>query len=148
MDIPDSVFEAVHDGMQGVMETGTGAYAKVPGIIVCGKTGTVENAYKGVKQKDHAFFAAFAPRDNPKIAIAVICENAGFGASSAGVAWDAHSRVASRGASIWRVTVAIRASSSQMSRSMMFATQPSSLSGWCRRFHSPAAYLLASAIVG
>jgi penicillin-binding protein 2 len=81
--IPDSVFEAVHDGMQGVMETGTGAYAKVPGIVVCGKTGTVENAYKGVKQKDHAFFAAFAPRDNPTIAIAVICENAGFGASSA-----------------------------------------------------------------
>jgi penicillin-binding protein 2 len=43
----------------------------------------VENAYKGVKQKDHAFFSAFAPRDNPQIAIAVICENAGFGASSA-----------------------------------------------------------------
>ena len=83
VDIPDSVFEAVHDGMQGVMETGTGKYAKVPGVIVCGKTGTVENSYKGVKQKDHAFFAAFAPRDNPKIAIAVICENAGFGANSA-----------------------------------------------------------------
>lgn len=83
MDIPDSVFEAVHDGMQGVMETGTGAYAKVPGVVVCGKTGTVENSYKGVKQKDHAFFAAFAPRENPQIAIAVICENAGFGANSA-----------------------------------------------------------------
>ena len=83
LDIPDSVFEAVHDGMQGVMETGTGFYAKVPDIVICGKTGTVENAYKGVKQKDHAFFAAFAPRENPKIAIAVICENAGFGASSA-----------------------------------------------------------------
>ena len=83
VDIPDSVFEAVHDGMQGVMETGTGSAAKVPGIVVCGKTGTVENAYRGVKQKDHAFFAAFAPRDNPTIAIAVICENAGFGASSA-----------------------------------------------------------------
>ena len=83
VNIPDSVFEAVHDGMQGVMETGTGRYAKVPGIVVCGKTGTVENAYKGVKQKDHALFVAFAPRDNPQIAIAVICENAGFGASSA-----------------------------------------------------------------
>jgi penicillin-binding protein 2 len=83
IDIPDSVFEAVHDGMQGVMETGTGQFAKVPGVVVCGKTGTVENSYKGVKQKDHAFFAAFAPRDNPKIAIAVICENAGFGATSA-----------------------------------------------------------------
>ena len=83
LDIPDSVFEAVHDGMQGVMDGGTGRYAQVPGIVVCGKTGTVENAYNGVKQKDHAFFAAFAPRDNPKIAIAVICENAGFGSTSA-----------------------------------------------------------------
>ena len=80
--IPDSVFEAVHDGMQGVMERGTGSAAKVPGIVVCGKTGTVENYYKGVKQKDHAFFGAFAPRENPRIAIAVICENAGYGASS------------------------------------------------------------------
>ncbi|MDQ6890245.1 MAG: penicillin-binding transpeptidase domain-containing protein, partial [Bacteroidota bacterium] len=76
-------FNAVHDGMQGVMERGTGAAAKVPGVTVCGKTGTVENYYKGVKQKSHAFFAAFAPRENPQIAIAVICENAGFGASSA-----------------------------------------------------------------
>jgi penicillin-binding protein 2 len=83
LSIPDSVFNAVHDGMQGVMETGTGSAAKVPGIVVCGKTGTVENYYKGVKQKSHAFFAAFAPRENPRIAIAVICENAGFGATSA-----------------------------------------------------------------
>ncbi|MEO8962201.1 MAG: penicillin-binding protein 2 [Ginsengibacter sp.] len=82
LNIPDSVFEAVADGMQGVMERGTGAAAKVPGIVVCGKTGTVENYYKGVKQKDHAFFAAFAPRNNPRIAIAVICENAGFGSTS------------------------------------------------------------------
>lgn len=82
LNIPDTVFEAVHDGMQAVMERGTGAAAKVPGITVCGKTGTVENYYKGVKQKDHAVFAAFAPRENPKIAIAVICENAGFGATS------------------------------------------------------------------
>jgi penicillin-binding protein 2 len=82
LNIPDSIFEAVADGMQGVMERGTGAAAKVPGIVVCGKTGTVENYYKGVKQKDHAFFAAFAPRENPRIAIAVICENAGFGANS------------------------------------------------------------------
>ena len=83
LSIPDTIFEAVHDGMQGVMETGTGSAAKVPGIVVCGKTGTVQNSYKGVKQKDHAFFAAFAPRENPRIAIAVICENAGMGANSA-----------------------------------------------------------------
>lgn len=82
LNIPDTVFEAVADGMEGVMERGTGVAAKVPGIVVCGKTGTVENYYKGVKQKDHAFFAAFAPRKNPRIAIAVICENAGFGANS------------------------------------------------------------------
>jgi penicillin-binding protein 2 len=80
--IPDSIFEAVYDGMEGVMERGTAAAAKVPGVVVCGKTGTVENYYKGVKQKDHAVFAAFAPRDDPKIAIAVICENAGFGSTS------------------------------------------------------------------
>jgi penicillin-binding protein 2 len=82
LSIPDTLFDAVHDGMQGVMETGTGSAAKVPGIVVCGKTGTVENYYKGVKQKSHAFFAAFAPRENPRIAIAVICENAGMGANS------------------------------------------------------------------
>lgn len=83
LDIPDTVFNIVHDGMQGVMEYGTGAAVRVPGIIVCGKTGTVENYYRGEKQKDHAFFGAFAPRDNPRIAIAVMCENAGFGSQSA-----------------------------------------------------------------
>ena len=82
LNIPDSIFDAVADGMQGVMERGTGAAAKVPGIVVCGKTGTAENYYKGIKQKDHALFAAFAPRENPRIAIAVICENAGFGSNS------------------------------------------------------------------
>ena len=81
IDIPDTIFEAVHDGMQGVMETGTGRAAQVPGITICGKTGTAENAYKGVKQRDHSFFAAFAPRKNPKIAIMVMCQNAGFGAT-------------------------------------------------------------------
>ncbi|MBS1920080.1 MAG: penicillin-binding protein 2 [Bacteroidetes bacterium] len=79
IDIPDSVFEAVHNGMQGVVDAGTGAGARVPGIVICGKTGTAENYYHGVKQKDHSFFAAFAPRENPKIAIMVMCENAGFG---------------------------------------------------------------------
>ena len=81
--IPNSIYEEVHDGMQQTMESGTGFYAQVPGITVCGKTGTVENALNGVVQKDHAFFGAFAPRENPKIAIAVMCENAGFGATSA-----------------------------------------------------------------
>jgi penicillin-binding protein 2 len=85
IDIPDSIFTAVHDGMQGVVERGTGAGAKVPGIIICGKTGTVENYYRGViKLKNHSFFAAFAPRDNPKIALMCVVENSGrFGGTYA-----------------------------------------------------------------
>lgn len=84
IDIPDSIFEAVHDGMQGVMERGTGAGAKVPGVVVCGKTGTVENYIRGVKQPNHSFFTAFAPRDNPKIAIMCVVENSGrFGGTYA-----------------------------------------------------------------
>jgi penicillin-binding protein 2 len=80
LDIPEKTFEVVHDGMQGVVSPiGTGAGAMVPGIDICGKTGTAENYFKGIKQGDHAFFAAFAPRENPRIAIMVICENAGFG---------------------------------------------------------------------
>lgn len=82
-EIADFIWEEVHEGMQGTMEFGTGYYAKVPGINVCGKTGTVENQYRGEKLKDHAFFGAFAPRENPRIAIAVMCENAGYGATSA-----------------------------------------------------------------
>ena len=84
IDIPDSIFEVVHNGMQGVVERGTGAPAKVAGITICGKTGTVENYYRGVKQPNHAFFCAFAPRENPKIAIMCVVENSGrFGGTYA-----------------------------------------------------------------
>lgn len=73
--------------MQAVMEVGTAAASAVPGVVVCGKTGTVENYARvngrAEKQQDHSFFSAFAPKDNPKIAIAVICENAGQGAWAA-----------------------------------------------------------------
>ncbi|MGF2411233.1 penicillin-binding transpeptidase domain-containing protein [Ferruginibacter sp.] len=84
IDIPDSIFEAVHDGMQAVVDGGTGGAAKVAGINVCGKTGTVENYYRGVKQPNHAFFCGFAPRENPKIAIMCVVENSGrFGGTYA-----------------------------------------------------------------
>jgi penicillin-binding protein 2 len=84
IDIPDSIFEAVHDGMQNVVDRGTGVGAKVEGIAICGKTGTVENYYRGVKQPNHAFFCGFAPRDNPKIAIMCVVENSGrFGGTYA-----------------------------------------------------------------
>ena len=84
MDIPDSIFDVVQGGMQDVVDRGTGAGAKVDGIAICGKTGTVENYYRGVKQPNHAFFCGFAPRDNPKIAIMCVVENSGrFGGTYA-----------------------------------------------------------------
>ena len=54
---------------------GTALTARVAGISVCGKTGTAQNPHG----KDHAWFIGFAPRENPKIAICVLVENAGFG---------------------------------------------------------------------
>ena len=52
--------------------------ANIPGIEVCGKTGTAQN-----KGKDHSIFMGFAPMNNPKIAISVYIENGGFGATHA-----------------------------------------------------------------
>lgn len=84
VDIPDSIFEAVHDGMEGVVDHGTGMGAKVKDVVICGKTGTVENYFRGVKQPNHGFFCGFAPRDNPKIAIMCVVENSGrFGGTYA-----------------------------------------------------------------
>lgn len=57
----------------------TGYRTPIPGITMCGKTGTVQNP----PYEDHSVFMAFAPKDKPKIAIAVLIENAGFGAQSA-----------------------------------------------------------------
>jgi len=68
-------FEPVIDGMAKVTTQGTGQQAYIPGIEICGKTGTSQNPHG----KDHSVFFAFAPRENPKIAIAVYVENAGFG---------------------------------------------------------------------
>ena len=84
IDIPSEVFDVVHEGMEGVVERGTGAGAKVAGIKICGKTGTVENYFRGVKQQNHSFFCAFAPREDPKIAIMCVVENSGrFGGTYA-----------------------------------------------------------------
>ncbi len=85
VEIPDHMFESVHEGMDAVVQgpSGTGRRMKIDGVVMCGKTGTVENYFKGKKQKDHGFFAAFAPRKNPRIAIACIVENGGFGATVA-----------------------------------------------------------------
>jgi penicillin-binding protein 2 len=66
------------DGMELAVNGGAGstaARAMIQGITVCGKTGTAENPHG----EDHSIFVAFAPRENPKIAIAVYIENGGFG---------------------------------------------------------------------
>ena len=79
---PDNL-AIVREGMQAVVNEGTGSRAKIPGLRVAGKTGTaqvVENSgsQRGDK-RDHAWFVAFAPADNPQIAIAVVVEHGGFG---------------------------------------------------------------------
>jgi penicillin-binding protein 2 len=77
--IDSKYFNVVIDGMSAVVNqpSGTAWYSKIVDIEMCGKTGTVQNPHG----KDHSVFVAFAPRDNPKIAIAVVVENAGFGAT-------------------------------------------------------------------
>lgn len=74
-------YEAVIEGMsRAVNAGGTAASVRINGIEMCGKTGTVQNPHG----ENHAVFFAFAPRVNPKIAIAVFVENAGYGGTWAG----------------------------------------------------------------
>ncbi len=81
-DIKKEYFDVVTEGMYLAVNGGAGStahIAKIPGVDVCGKTGTAQNPHG----KDHSVFMAFAPRQNPKIAIAVVIENGGFGATIA-----------------------------------------------------------------
>ncbi|MGJ8660841.1 MAG: penicillin-binding transpeptidase domain-containing protein [Bacteroidota bacterium] len=70
-------FPPIIEGMRRVVNEagGTGRQARMSDIVVCGKTGTVQNPHG----KDHSVFLAFAPMDNPKIVLVVFVENAGFG---------------------------------------------------------------------
>jgi penicillin-binding protein 2 len=74
-------FLPVVEGMRRCVHEpgGTASAARIKDVMMCGKTGTVENYIRGVKQKNHSVFIAFAPMDNPKIAIAVFIENTGGG---------------------------------------------------------------------
>ncbi|MDX1547807.1 MAG: penicillin-binding protein 2 [Rhodothermales bacterium] len=78
--IDEEYFELVKEGMRLVMEQGTGVMAQIPEIPSGGKTGTAQ-APGGMK--DHSVFVMFAPWDDPQIAIAVQCENAGYGGQCA-----------------------------------------------------------------
>ena len=70
-------FEPIVEGMHGVYTDldGTAYYSQIDGIDICGKTGTAENPHG----QDHSIFIAFAPKDNPKIAISVFVENGYWG---------------------------------------------------------------------
>ena len=81
-------FTPIIQAMYDVFEKGgTGQHSRVDGIEICGKTGTVENFIKanGIRRqlKDHSILIAFAPKDNPKIAIAIFVENGGYGSTIA-----------------------------------------------------------------
>ncbi len=82
--IKPEYFEPVIEGMKDVVLKGTARIAQIQNIEVCGKTGTAENftriGQKRVQLTDHSVFIAFAPKDDPKIAIAVFVENGYWGA--------------------------------------------------------------------
>jgi penicillin-binding protein 2 len=93
---PDEI-AILRDATCGVVNNpdGTGHAARLPGIIVCGKTGSAQVVKEAAgartdakhqleKYRDHAWFIAFAPRDNPQIAVACIIEHGGHGGSAAG----------------------------------------------------------------
>ena len=83
--ISDAAFTDVIDGMNDVVNVGTAQGAQIPGIEVCAKTGTAENYTildgRRIKLPDNSMFVCFAPKENPRIAIAVFVQNAGFGAT-------------------------------------------------------------------
>ena len=86
--IPDTAYQTVMLGMQDVVEHGTATSARIAGINICAKTGTAQNFTtlrgKRIELNENSMFVAFAPRENPKIAICVVVENAGFGSTAAG----------------------------------------------------------------
>ncbi|MEA5111906.1 Peptidoglycan D,D-transpeptidase MrdA [bioreactor metagenome] len=75
--IDPAYFEIAVEGMRQVATMGTARWYQIEDITMCGKTGTAENPHG----KDHSLFMAFAPADQPVIAIAVIIENSGFGST-------------------------------------------------------------------
>jgi penicillin-binding protein 2 len=72
-------FNSIVSALADVVKAGTATMARSQVIEICGKTGTAENPHG----KDHSLFFGFAPKNNPKIAIGVVMENAGWGATAA-----------------------------------------------------------------
>ena len=88
INIEKEYFDIVEKGLSKVYESGTGKFLNIPGIEMCGKSGTAENFTKinGKKTQltDHSIFVAYAPKNDPKIAIAVLVENGYYGSLWAG----------------------------------------------------------------
>jgi penicillin-binding protein 2 len=88
IDIEKKYFDMIEVGLTEVIRSGTGKLLKVPGIEISGKSGTAENFTKinGKKTQltDHSIFVAYAPKNEPKIAIAVLVENGYYGSTWAG----------------------------------------------------------------
>ncbi len=86
--IDKQYFKPIIDGLYDVYNVGTAKSLKVKDLAICGKTGTAENFMKingkRTQLTDHSIFVAFAPKDNPKIAIAVLVENGYWGNRYAG----------------------------------------------------------------
>ncbi len=86
--IPDTAYSSVIEGMSDVVKFGTARVAQIPGIEVCAKTGTAETYTildnQRIKLPNNSMFICFAPKENPRIAIAVCVQNAGFGATWGG----------------------------------------------------------------
>jgi len=76
--VPSEKYEPIVEGMRLAVTQGTCSNANLHDIEICGKTGTVQNRWN-----DHSLFMAFAPKDNPKVAVAVLVENGGFGNTNA-----------------------------------------------------------------
>ena len=76
-DIDKRYYNDIVEGMRMAVLGGTCTGANIPGLDVCGKTGTAQNPHG----RDHSIFMGFAPMNDPKIAVCVYVENAGFGAT-------------------------------------------------------------------
>jgi penicillin-binding protein 2 len=78
--ISSDIFKIIKEGMHDVTVYGTASGVKLPGHEYCAKTGTAQNPHGN----NHSIFVCFAPKENPKVAVAVVVENAGYGATWAG----------------------------------------------------------------
>ena len=80
-------FDPVVEGMREVFKSGTASWVNIKDVEIVGKTGTVENFIiregKKIQLPDHSILVAFAPKENPKIALAVFIENGGYGSTIA-----------------------------------------------------------------